>query len=765
MADGGNKTDLQPTPPLRAKVQVQQLDLLLRQLDSLPALPAAAARLLELWRPEGIDTQEVVNALEPDGPLAERLISLARGRGGGREIGDLGEAIGVLGVAAVRSAVPAMKVLQAVSDFGSGLDRREFWRHCLATAAAAELAAEKLPKATDPALAFLCGFLHDIGKLALDECLPKSYARVLAALEEGGGEPAELERDIIGIDHTVVGRRLGQRWGLPRPAQEAIWLHHHSPQAVPPALVGAAAAGIVRLADALARQQGYDPAPGGAAGPGPAELAGEIGFSAENLQVVCDQLPERLAARADLLGLPGIETAPPGAPPPPAEAGQPDRQLQGELAGLRRRLEALERLAELAGRITPTTQLPRLCLEVARTASAAADIAAGPHRPVCTFAFLGEGGQAILACHGGAEEGSFRFSDVRLPRAPPASGLCPAGGLLRGVLQPPEAWSELLDLDDCTCLPLLCQGQWVGGVLLPVGFTPDAFDAELFAGVAPVLGFVLAAAADQARANSLAEQLARTSQELSDNQQALAQAQALATVGEMAAGAAHEMNNPLAVIAGRAQLLAERASTKKDRDTVELITRKAQEVSNIATDLMEFARPVPPKPQAVDVGTLLRGAKEDIRAETNPKAPAARVDINLRPDCPDVWADPGQIRMVLGELLRNAAAAGDEPVAIRLEASPQPARADQYRPGRVLIRVSDDGAGMDQATAASAFTPFFSHQPAGRGRGMGLARARRYVEANAGRIWIESQPEKGTSVFVELPQAGEEAGTGERDSS
>lgn len=761
MANGGDKTDPHASPPLRARVQVQQLDLLLRQLDSLPALPAEAARLLEIWRGEGVEPREVAGAVEADGALAQRLISLARARAGEREIDDVAGAIDVLGAEAIRSAVPAMKVFEALSDFAGGPNGREFWTHCIATAAAAELAAERSPNPTDPALAFLCGFLHDIGKLALVECLPKSYGRVLAALSDGAADAAEVEREIIGIDHTVLGRRLGQRWGLPRPAQEAIWLHHQSPQAVPRDLAGAAIAGIVRFADALARQRGYGLAPSGA-GPSVAELAEQIGLSGEDLQDVCDRLPGRLAARAELVGLAGTEADVPGAsPPPPDEAIEPDGQLKSELAGLRRRLGALERLAELTGRVAPTTQLPQLCLEVARTASAAAGIAAAPHRPVCAFALLGEGEQVILACHDGGEEGSFRFADVRGPQAPPAPGLCPAGGLLAGILHPAEAWSDLLDLDNCTCLPLLCQGRWVGGVLLPAGLAPDAFDDELFAALAPVLGFVLAAAADQARANNLAEQLARASQELSDNQRALAQAEALATVGEMAAGAAHEMNNPLAVIAGRAQLLAGRATTKKDREAAELIAHKAQEISGIATELMEFARPVPPKAQAVEVGRLLSQAKEDILAETDPKTGGVSVDIELRPGCPDVWADPGQVRTILRELLRNAAAAGEQAAAIRLAASPLPPRAGRSGHGRVLISVVDDGGGMDQATAAAAFTPFFSHQAAGRARGMGLARARRYVEANAGKIWIESRPGEGTTVFVALPRAGEEISGGE----
>jgi len=71
----------------------------------------------------------------------------------------------------------------------------------------------------------------------------------------------------------------------------------------------------------------------------------------------------------------------------------------------------------------------------------------------------------------------------------------------------------------------------------------------------------------------------------------------------------------------------------------------------------------------------------------------------------------------------------------------------------VVFRVADDGPGMDAATLSQAFTPFFSHRPAGRGRGMGLSRARRRVQANGGQMWIDSAPGRGTTVHVKLPQA------------
>ena len=71
----------------------------------------------------------------------------------------------------------------------------------------------------------------------------------------------------------------------------------------------------------------------------------------------------------------------------------------------------------------------------------------------------------------------------------------------------------------------------------------------------------------------------------------------------------------------------------------------------------------------------------------------------------------------------------------------------------VVLAVQDDGPGMDDKTLQRVFTPFFSSQQAGRRRGLGLPRAKRYVENNGGRIWIKSKPGEGTTVYVQLPRA------------
>src|SRR5262245_3333061 len=98
-----------------------------------------------------------------------------------------------------------------------GLNRQAFWKHAIAVACAARALVESEARDVSGGLAFGAGLLHDIGKVALDSALPKSYARVLQRTAQCLGDISDIEREILGVDHATAGRHLAQRWGLPQP--------------------------------------------------------------------------------------------------------------------------------------------------------------------------------------------------------------------------------------------------------------------------------------------------------------------------------------------------------------------------------------------------------------------------------------------------------------------------------------------------------------------------------------------------------------------
>ncbi len=474
-------------------------------------------------------------------------------------------------------------------------------------------------------------------------------------------------------------------------------------------------------------------------------LAELVGLSADDASVIGEALPDRLEREwAALRRVASSCARPAGSGGGGAEAaGGGEAAAVGPAGGEVDAASLVAVLREFLGRLGPGLSPSRLCAAIAR-AYAALFAATGEGRPVCAFWFSAGEGRAVLSAWGPGGSTACRQSACR-PALAPEGRAVPAGPVLRALLDPPDAWSDLIDPDGYVCLPLSGADGWVGGILVPAGGEEE--HAELKAAFCELTGFVLAAVLDRQAADRLAEQLERSSQRLAETRKALAQAQAFAAIGEMAAGAAHELNNPLAVISGRAQLIAASAAEEEQRRAAEQIVLKAEQISRIAEELLEFADPAPPAPGVVEVAELL-GPLKDAPADWQSKVPAARVDIHIAAGCPAVWVDAGQVRAVLRELLDNAVQAAGGAVDVRIEASAGPTA------GRVRIRVSDDGPGMDEEVRAMAFTPFFSHKPAGRRRGMGLPKARRCVQANGGEMWIENRPGPGTTVVLELPAAG-----------
>ncbi|MHC4562221.1 MAG: sensor histidine kinase [Planctomycetota bacterium] len=217
-------------------------------------------------------------------------------------------------------------------------------------------------------------------------------------------------------------------------------------------------------------------------------------------------------------------------------------------------------------------------------------------------------------------------------------------------------------------------------------------------------------------------------------------------MGAFAAGAAHELNDHLAIMSGRAQLMREKAGSDEERKTWGIIVGQAQQISDVISELMDLAVIPKVRGEVVDLHELVKNGVSEFSESLPAKATPPSVDIE-EGGAAVAWADPAHVTAVVAELLSNAYRAADGAVHITISARACP---DE---GAVILTVADDGPGMDAQSHACAFTPFFSSQRAGRRRGLGLPRARMRIEANGGEIWLESGIGGGTTVFIRLPGA------------
>src|SRR5882672_7952970 len=169
------------------QLREKRVELILQQLEELPTLPAVAVRVLEATGSDDTAAREVVDLISNDQSLTTRILQLLHRAGTGvrSDVDTVERAVVMLGFDAVRSMVLAVSVFHTLGQPSKKKNtpvhfkRDEFWKHSVATACCAELLAEKMGLGAKelgitPSEAFVCGLLHDLGKVALDAALPKS---------------------------------------------------------------------------------------------------------------------------------------------------------------------------------------------------------------------------------------------------------------------------------------------------------------------------------------------------------------------------------------------------------------------------------------------------------------------------------------------------------------------------------------------------------------------------------------------------------------
>ena len=219
----------------------------------------------------------------------------------------------------------------------------------------------------------------------------------------------------------------------------------------------------------------------------------------------------------------------------------------------------------------------------------------------------------------------------------------------------------------------------------------------------------------------------------------------LEALRELAYGAGHEINNPLANIAARAQALLPDEPDAERRRRLSTIVDQAFRARDMIGGLMLFARPPKPQPTEVPVDTVIRPVVDAVRSQA--AARGVRLEYSPPPAPIHVRVDAAQVGEALRVIAINAFESIDDGGRVLLEAS----RGEE--PGWCRVVISDDGRGMDADTARRAFDPFYSGREAGRGIGLGLPKALRLVESSGGSISIDSRQGRGTRVTVALPVA------------
>jgi signal transduction histidine kinase len=235
--------------------------------------------------------------------------------------------------------------------------------------------------------------------------------------------------------------------------------------------------------------------------------------------------------------------------------------------------------------------------------------------------------------------------------------------------------------------------------------------------------------------------LRRQADQILEIEEQLRRAERLSALGELSAGLAHEIRNPLGAIRGTAEILQDGIDPEDKRfEFARILVREVDRLNQVVEDFLRFARPVPPARERCDLLPLV----EEVFGLARPLAERCGVRLELAPgEAPPVPGDRGQLRQVFLNLALNAVQAMPAGGTLTVSATP----AD----GAVRIAFADTGGGIAPENLPKVFNPFFTTRR--EGTGLGLAIVQRIVQGHGGRIDVASRMGEGATFIVTLPLA------------
>jgi two-component system NtrC family sensor kinase len=241
---------------------------------------------------------------------------------------------------------------------------------------------------------------------------------------------------------------------------------------------------------------------------------------------------------------------------------------------------------------------------------------------------------------------------------------------------------------------------------------------------------------------ALVQQLSTSLDNVNRLQAEFVQSEKLASLGKLAAGAAHEINNPLAAIIGYTDLLLDdQVPPARTRSLAEKIQEQARRTKTLVNNLLSFARQAPSEKQLLDLSAILDSAVQLRRLDLHGKN--IRIDLQIPSLLPAVQGDPNQLLQVFFHLISNAVEAMEPTGGGVLTVS---ARAEK---GIVAVEFADSGPGMKEPD--KVFDPFYTTKPRGKGTGLGLSICYGIIQEHGGTIAGSNRADGGCSFRLELP--------------
>jgi signal transduction histidine kinase len=556
---------------------------------------------------------------------------------------------------------------------------QHLWRHTVAVSVAARWLARE---AEDPAPESLvrAGLLHGLGRWAVAAVAPEWIGRWLDEKRPAARRAMELSD--LGTDLNDLGRRLAQRWGCEPIVVDTAWLHASPTDVLNHASEEPSRLAILQQAFRWAESTPWALWPSSTHDGMPAD---------PRLRILIAEVQSRCGS---------LFVA--------ADSTTHEERMTRQAARLALRLSKAEDALATQGRLLqalaesePTEALETWTNRAARFWCAEPEVTAA----------------------------SIRWKEESASQAPAEDAKSPV------VVEAPDRAPSVV-------LPLRFRGRELGEIQLRCGAELGRLTDRL--SDVPVLSAWSAWAAlltDRSRLEERLRKIVSAVHVREDDREVHDRSARLEALAEFAAGAGHELNNPLAVIVGRAQLLLSRCDNQEVSRSLQIIIGQAQRTHRILRDLMFVSRPPQPRPRACRPAELLQNSMANVQEECD--ARGVRLQGDLESLDTSTWADPDALGHVADVLLRNAIQATPTGGKIQIRSSRQ---GNSFR-----WSIADGGKGITPGEGEHLFDPFYCGRQAGRGLGLGLPRAARIVSQVGGTLQWSSTLGQGSVFQVEIP--------------
>jgi putative nucleotidyltransferase with HDIG domain len=696
---------------------------------------------------ENIQVEEVARVIETDPSTSARLLKIVNSAYHGLQgrVSSVSRAVVMVGVNGVRNVLLSAQVFDV---FGAEATEKhtwlfELWKHCLAVASAAELIAENAGGIL-PEDAFTAGLLHDLGKIGLYTIARDEYEEIIERVEAEDIEISDAEMEHFGATHSAAGKYIAEKWDLPEAICRAISDHHVLPSQIDMEDQTSFVSSIVMLADDLVRRQriGFSGTP--QSWEPMEELFAIVGLEQKNIDDILDHLVERISMRSSIVDvdLPESELYLESLQKANRMLGSVNEELQQARVTLehsRKRLEAVTELNNsLGSSFSCEEALEGLTNTVYRHLLSS---------KVVTYC-VDDSEHSVFGSvrNGGASARPFAIS-ARKGAQNNIGGIGADREILIHVVNDlagkldPEMGLGALVAGRFMYSPISVGHGQRAGVLVECNRT-DPLHADDLRFFSDSAGLFLQRALFENKLRDESRKLIDSNRRSRGFYEQLMNSRKLASIGRMAAGAAHEINNPLAIVSGRVQLLLKMEADESKRHHLDMIRSQCDRMGKIISDILTFGKPDKPAIGAVDVEKVVESAVSLLDDK------AAERGVTFLLTMPErlakIAADEAKLETAFRNILANGLDASEEGGAIHVGA-----KVDE-KGKYVAITFADKGMGMDRETVENIFEPFFTTK-AGAGTGLGLSICHSIIASHGGKIRVKSAPGQGTVFTVLLP--------------